>query len=69
MRRHRRQAPGELKRKMIALDDVSVTQSSLKLHLKHRQLKADLELMKLEKKLLQQIRWLQTRRLDQLNKL
>jgi len=69
MQRHRRRAPGEQKRGSEALDNVSEIKGLVELHLKHRQLKADLELMRLENKLNKQIRWLQTRRLDQLNKL
>lgn len=67
MRRYRRQAPGEQKRDVDALDNVTEIKNLVEIHLKHRQLKADLELMKLENKLYQQIRWLQNRRLEQLN--
>jgi hypothetical protein len=67
MQRHRRQTPAEHKRGIEALDNVSEIKGLVEVHLKHRQLKADLELMRLENKLHKQIRWLQTRRLDQLN--
>ncbi len=69
MQRHRRRAPGEQKRGIEALDSVSEIRGLVESHLKYRQLKADLELMRLENKLNKQIRWLQTRRLDQLNEL
>ncbi len=67
MQRHRRRAPGEQKRGTEGLDNILESNDQIEAHLRQRQLKADLELMKLEKKLNQQIRWLQTRRLDQLN--
>ena len=69
MQRHRRKAPGEQKRGIETLDNVSQIKGLVEVHLKHRQLKADLELMRLENKLNKQIRWLQTRRLDELNEL
>lgn len=67
MQRHRRRTPGEQKRGIETLDNVSELKGLIEANLKHRQLKADLELMRLENKLNKQIRWLQTRRLDQLN--
>jgi hypothetical protein len=69
MKRHRRQAPGEQKRGIEALDNVSEIKGLVESHLKHRQLKTDLKLMRLENKLNKQIRWLQTRRLNELNEL
>lgn len=69
MQRHRRRTPGEQKRGIESLDNVSKIRGLVESHLKHRQLKADLELMRLENKLNKQIQWLQTRRLDQLNEL
>ena len=67
MQRHRRLTPREQKRGIESLDNVSEIKGLVESHLKHRQLKADLELMRLENRLNKQIRWLQTRRLDQLN--
>ena len=67
MQRHRRLTPREQKRGIEAVDNVSEIKGLVESHLKHRQLKADLELMRLENRLNKQIRWLQTRRLDQLN--
>ena len=67
MQRHRRKAPREQKHSLEALDNISEMNGLFEFHLKHRQLRADLELMKIENKLNQLIRWLQTRRLDQLN--
>lgn len=67
MQRHRRRAPGEQKRSIEALDSFLEIDTRIETHKSHRQLKADLELMKLENKLNQHIQWLQTRRLEQLN--
>jgi len=69
MKRHRRQAPGEQKHGIEALDNVSEIKGLVESHLNHRQLKTDLKLMRLENKLNKQIRWLQTRRLNELNEL
>lgn len=69
MQRHRRQTPGEQKRGIEALENLSITSNRIEAHLKHRQLKSDLEWMKLENKLNQHIQWLQDRRLDQLNQM
>ncbi len=69
MQRHRRRAPGERKRGNDELESASELKGLIEANLKHRQLKADLELMRLENKLNQQIRWLQNRRLDQLNEM
>jgi hypothetical protein len=69
MHRHRRRAPGTKKRDIEELDNVTELKGLIQAHLKYRQLKAELKLMKLENKLNQQIRWLQTRRLDQLNEM
>jgi hypothetical protein len=69
MQRHRRRTRGEQKRGIDALENFSVTNNRIEAHLRHRQLKADLELMKLENRLNQHIEWLQARRLDQLNQM
>ena len=69
MQRHRRRTPAEQRSGIEQLDNISELKGLIEAHLKHRQLKADLKLMKIENKLNQQIRWLQTRRLDQLNDL
>jgi hypothetical protein len=69
MHRNRRRAPGTKKRDIEELDNVTELKGLIQAHLKYRQLKAELKLMKLENKLNQQIRWLQTRRLDQLNEM
>jgi hypothetical protein len=69
MHRNRRRAPGTKKRDIEELDNVTELKGLIQAHLKYRQLKAELKLMKLENKLNQQIRWLQTRRMDQLNEM
>ncbi len=69
MQRHRRRATGEQKRDTEGLDNILESNDQIDMYMKHRQLKADLELMKIENKLNQKIRWLQTRRLDQLNEM
>ena len=69
MQRHRRRAPGERKRGSDELDNVSELKGLIEARLKHQQLKAELKLLQLEKKLNQQIKRLQTKRLDQLNKM
>ena len=51
MQRHRRRAPGEQKRSIEALDSFLEIDTRIETHKSHRQLKADLELMKLENKL------------------
>jgi len=66
MQRHRRRTPGTTKLSLNELENGTELNGLLEARLRHRQLKAELELLKLEKKLNQQIRWLQNRRLDQL---
>lgn len=69
MQRHRRRTPGEQKRGIAALDTFLEINNRVESLTRHRQLKAELELLKLENKIHQQIHWLQTRRLDQLNEM
>lgn len=67
MQRHRRRTPGKNKRGII--DDwetVSELKGLIEARLKHQQLKAELEFLKLEQKLNQHIKRFQNRRLDQL---
>jgi len=69
MQRRRRRAPGEKKRGDEDFDSISELTDRIEVRLQHRQLKAELELIKLEHKLNQHIRWLQNRRFNQLNEM
>ena len=66
MQRHRRRTPEQKKRGIENWESVSELKGLVEAQLKHRQLKAELELLKLEERLNQQIKKLQNQRLNQL---